>query len=158
VFYDIARIGGNTIKNQDDPTALNIPFVAENLEAKMFGKLEDSRFADGFAFDFRGDKERTINGTEGTLANSNQRDMKGFATTFQFERAIDVVGKMKLDWIFVKSYLTEPRDEHQSYRFAPHFSRTLGSVNYALETRLSDHDPITVDLPFQEPHVAAHER
>lgn len=158
MIYDIARIGGNTIKNQDDPTALNIPFVAENLEAKMFGKLEDFRFADGFAFDFRGDKERTINGTEGTLANSNQRDTKGFATTFQFERAIDVVGKMKLDWIFVKSYLTEPRDEHQTYRFAPHFSRTFGSVNYALEARLSDHDPITVDLPFQEPHVAAHER
>jgi hypothetical protein len=27
----------------------------------------------------------------------------------------------------------------------------LVQVNYALPTRLSDHDPISVDLPFAEP-------
>ena len=39
----------------------------------------------------------------------------------------------------------------ESYRFAPHFARTMASVNYALATRLSDHNPISVDLPFEEP-------
>jgi hypothetical protein len=58
---------------------------------------------------------------------------------------------MKLDWILVKAYLTHPRDDNGPYRFAPHFARPLGSVNYALPTRLSDHDPISVDWPFEEP-------
>jgi len=101
-------------------------------------------------FDLRGNKERTINGTEGTLANSNQRDMKGFATTFEFERAIGV-GKVKLDWILAKAYSTRPRNDDEPYRFAPHFARTLTSIDYALPVRLSDHSPISVDLPFEEP-------
>jgi hypothetical protein len=151
VLYDVVQRSLNTLKNQDDPTARNVPLVGTNPEAALFGALEDFRFQDGGAFDFRGDKERTINGTEGTLANSNQRDMKGFATTFEFERALGVVGKLKLDWIFVKAYVASPRDDHGAYRFAPHFARTLGSINYALPMRLSDHDPISVDLPFGEP-------
>ena len=122
-----------------------------NPEAGLFGVLEDFRFQDGFAFDFRGDTSRTINGTGGTLANSNQRDTKGFAITYEFERTMGVVGKLKLDWILVKAYSTDPRDDKAPYRFAPHFSRTLGSINYALPARLSDHSPISVDLPFEEP-------
>ena len=64
---------------------------------------------------------------------------------------MNVVGKMKLDWILVKAYATDPRDDKQPYRFAPHFARTMASINYALHTRLSDHNPISVDLPFAEP-------
>jgi hypothetical protein len=150
-LYDVVRGSLNTAKNQDDPTAMNIPLVGPNPEAQMFGLLEDFRFRDGFGFDFRGNEDRTINGTGKTLANSNQRDAKGFATTYEFERAIGIVGRLKLDWIFVKSYLADPRDDNGPYRFAPHFARTLGSVNYALPTRLSDHDPVSVDLPFGEP-------
>lgn len=151
LLYDVVKGSWNTYKNQDDPTAMNIPLMGPNPEAKMFSLLEEFRFRDGFAFDFRGNEDRTINGTQGTLANSNQRDTKGFATTYEFERAIGIVGKMKLDWILVKAYLTNPRDDNGTYRFAPHFARTMGSVNYALATRLSDHDPISVDLPFEEP-------
>ena len=151
LLYDVARGSLNTFKNQDDPTARNVPLVGANPEAALFSVLEDFRFQDGYAFDFRGNKERTINGTDGTLANSNQRDMKGFATTFEFERALGVVGKLKLDWLLVKAYLRSPRDDSGSYRFAPHFARTMESVNYALATRLSDHNPISVDLPFEEP-------
>jgi hypothetical protein len=125
--------------------------MGPNPEAEMFSVLEEFRFRDGFAFDFRGNEDRTINGTQSTLANSNQRDTKGFTTTYEFERAMGIVGKMKLDWILVKAYLTNPRDDNGTYRFAPHFARTMGSVNYALATRLSDHDPISVDLPFEEP-------
>ena len=151
LLYDVTKGSWNTAKNQDDPTARNIPFVGPNPEAELFSVLEDFRFRDGFAFDFRGNEDRTINGTQSTLANSNQRDSKGFATTYEFERAIGIVGKKKLDWMLVKAYLADPRDDNGPYRFAPHFARTLGSVNYALAARLSDHDPISVDLPFEEP-------
>ena len=109
LLYDLARGSLNTAKNQDDPTARNIPLVGTNPEAELFSLLEDFRFQDGFAFDFRGNTTRTINGTEGTLANSNQRDTKGFVTTYEFERTGGVVGKLKLDWILVKAYLTDPR-------------------------------------------------
>lgn len=151
LLYDVVRGSLKTLKNQDDPTARDIPLVGTNPEAELFSVLEDFRFQDGFAFDFRGNTERTINGTQGTLANSNQRDIKGFSTTYEFERALGVVGKLKLDWILVKAYSTEPSGDNEPYRFAPHFARTLGSINYALPTRLSDHNPISVDLPFEEP-------
>jgi len=151
LLYDAVKGSLNTAKNQDDPTARNIPLVGPNPEAQLFSLLEDFRFRDGFAFDFRGNENRTINGTQGTLANSNQRDTKGFATTYEFERVIGIVGKMKLDWILVKANLTNPHDDDGPYRFAPHFARTLASLNYALAARLSDHNPISVDLPFEEP-------
>jgi len=151
LLYDAVKVSLNTYKNQDDPTARNIPLVGPNPEEHLFSMLEDYRFRDGLAFDFRGNENRTINGTQHTLANSNQRDTKGFATTYEFERALGIVGKMKLDWILVKAYLKDPRDDDGSYRFAPHFARTMESVNYALATRLSDHNPISVDLPFGEP-------
>ena len=151
LLYDITKGSLNTAKNQDDPTARNIPLVGLNPESQMFSMLENFRFRDGSTFDFRGNEDQTINGTQGTLANSNQRDTKGFATTYEFERAIGIVGKKKLDWMLVKANLTSPRDDGGPYRFAPHFARTLGSVNYALAVRLSDHDPISVDLPFEEP-------
>jgi len=37
------------------------------------------------------------------------------------------------------------------YRFAPHFARTLSTVNYAFAERLSSHNPILVDFSFEEP-------
>jgi hypothetical protein len=151
LLFDVGKFSVNTAMNQDDPTARSIPLVGPNPEAQLFTLLEEFRFQDGLAFDFRGNKGRTINGTHGTLANSNQRDTFGFATTWEFERAMGIVGKMKLDWIFVKAYLTDPRDDDGPYRFAPHFARSVASVNYALPVRLSDHDPISVDLPFEEP-------
>ncbi len=149
LVYDVVKDALNAFKNQDDPTAKNIPLFGSNPEAELFDVIENFRFQDGFAFDFRGDHERTINGTDGTLANSNQRDTKGFATTFEFPRTLKVIGKMKLDWIFVKAYLTDPRDVHQTYRFAPQFARDLASITDALPARLSDHDPISADLPFK---------
>jgi hypothetical protein len=147
----VARSSANAAKNHDDPTARNIPLVLKNPEAELFHVLEDFRFTDGHAFDFRGNEERSINETGGTLGNSNLRDGKGFATTFAFERSFGVVGKLKLDWLIVKAYSTDPRDDGQPYRLAPHFSRRLHLVNYALASRLSDHDPISVDLPLGEP-------
>ncbi len=150
-LYDGVRGGINFFKNQQDPTAKHVPLLAPNPEAKLFVNMEEVQFADGLRFDFRGDTVRTTNGTEGTLANSNQRDNKGFAATFEVDRTLGPIGKYKLDWIFVKSYLSNPRDGSGSYRFAPHFARSMEAVNYALEAPLSDHTPVSVDLPFAEP-------
>lgn len=41
----------------------------------------------------------------------------------------------------------------QAHRFAPHFGRTLKSLNDALRDRISDHSPIMVDLPLGEPRL-----
>ena len=144
--------GMNTYRTQADPTVRSIPLVASNPEAEFFDKLKDFRFADGNAFDFRGESERSIGGKDGPLANSNERGDKGFVTTFEVERTIAFVGKFKLDWIFVKPLgLTEPYAKDAPHKFAPHFGRTLKAINEAPKERISDHAPIMVDLPLAEP-------
>ncbi|MDD5218408.1 MAG: endonuclease/exonuclease/phosphatase family protein [Candidatus Omnitrophica bacterium] len=143
----------NTTKNFQDPTARNIPVIAPNSVRGLFEMIKDFRFIDGGAFDFRGDKKRTINGKKGTLANSNERGRKGFVTTFRVKRPIGVIGKYRLDWAFVKSNLKDPEDKEGSYRFAPHFGETLEELNTSLKEPVSDHHPNVIDLPFEEPHI-----
>ncbi|HEX7175866.1 MAG TPA: endonuclease/exonuclease/phosphatase family protein [Pyrinomonadaceae bacterium] len=153
-------LGGlNTYRKQADPTVRSIPLVASNPEAGFFDRLKDFRFADGGAFDFRGERGRSVGEKDDTLANSNQRGDKGFITTYEVERTVAFVGKFKLDWIFVKPFaLTEPDDDEQPHRFAPHFGRTLKSLNDALTDRISDHAPMMVDLPLDEPRPARGKR
>ncbi len=130
-----------------DPTRRG--FMASNEEGGLFEELERFRFRDGRSFDFRGDRTRSARGTTGLLANSNERTRSRFVPTSERAWVFGPVGRRKLDWIFVKPYLGEPRDGRGSYRFAPHFGRTLREVNACLS--LSDHHPILVDLPFEEP-------
>ena len=141
-------------RTMNDPTVRNIPYLSPNQGKQFFLKIEKFRFADGGAFDFRGEKTRAVNGKSKTLANSNERGKKGFVTTYQTKRTVYVVGKNKLDWIFVKPFaLKNPRDKKQSYRFAPHFGQTLININELLENRISDHRPLIVDLPLGEPPI-----
>ena len=141
------------IQYRVDPTSANIPGLSPNLERGLFSTVERFRFADGKAFDFRGEEERTSNGKSGTLADSNQRLAKGFDPTFVTELIWGKVrvAKFKLDWIFVKSELDNPRDQKGSYVLAPHFARTLTDLNNFTPEPMSDHSPMTVDLPFHEP-------
>lgn len=151
--------GMNAYRTQADPTVKSIPLVASNPEAEFFDDLKDFRFADGNAFDFRGERERSTGGKDDTLANSNQRGDKGFITTFEVERTIAFVGKFKLDWIFVKPVsLTDPYDDKQPHRFAPHFGRTLKALNDGPTDRISDHAPLIVDLPLNEPQLIRRKR
>jgi endonuclease/exonuclease/phosphatase family metal-dependent hydrolase len=137
-----------------DPTVRDIPFLSPNGGRSFFTTIEKFRFADGGAFDFRGESERSANGKRKTLANSNERGRKGFVTTYQVKRPIYLIGKYKLDWIFVKpANLKNPRDYQASYRFAPHFGQTLTALNEIVEDRLSDHRPMIVDLPLEEPVI-----
>jgi hypothetical protein len=114
--------------------------------------VERFRFADQYAFDFRGEPEHNSQDKEGTLANSNQRALKGFTPTFTLERDFGgLVGRYKLDWFFVKPFIPQPRGEGMSYEFAPHFPLTMRDLNNAVHDGVSDHAPITVDLPLGNP-------
>jgi endonuclease/exonuclease/phosphatase family metal-dependent hydrolase len=152
--YGLVRGGLNEYRKQADPTVRHVPFIAPNPEAKFFETLKEFRFADGGAFDFRGDAGRSAGGSTGTLANSNERGGKGFITTYEAERAIGFVGKFKLDWVFVKPPAPARGEaESRPYRFAPHFGRTLKRLNHSVEGRVSDHSPLVVDLPYAEPPI-----
>ncbi|HEV7746474.1 MAG TPA: endonuclease/exonuclease/phosphatase family protein [Pyrinomonadaceae bacterium] len=146
--------GLNTYRTQADPTVRSVPLVASNPEAEFFDRLKDFRFADGGAFDFRGEADRSTAGKDGPLSNSNQRGDKGFITTSEVERTIGFMGRYKLDWIFVKPpALTDPYAKDASHRFVPHFGRTLRPLNNAIKDRISDHSPLMVDLPLAEPKI-----
>jgi hypothetical protein len=135
-----------------DPTAWHFPILWENRERGLFKTIEKSRFADGYTFDFRGSAERTFGHKQRTLADSNQRGRKGFVPTYEFERDFGGwAGNFKLDWFFVKPYIRNPRSLQQSYRFAPHFPVTMRELNDSVTERISDHAPMTVDLPLAEP-------
>ena len=152
---DVLIGGVKFVRNQSDPTVKHVPIVAPNPAAGFFETLKDFRFADGGAFDFRGEPARSIGQSSETLGNSNERASKGFVTTFEVERKVASLGKFKLDWFFVKPpNLTDPDKKDQPHLFAPHFGRTLKPLNYSIEDRISDHSPILVDLPFQEPRLA----
>ena len=139
-------------KNYLDPTSTHLPIVGNNKEAILFRHVERFRFADQNTFDFRGETDRTLNDKERTLANSNQRSLKGFAPTFTLKRDFGgLVGRYKLDWFFIKPFIAQPRGEGMSYEFAPHFPVTMRDLNNAVPDGISDHAPITVDLPFLEP-------
>ncbi len=136
----------------NDPTAFHLPILWDNREQPLFKTLRKFRFADNHAFDFRGEPVRTLPPRSRTLADSNQRSGKGFVPTYSFTRDYGgLVGRFKLDWFFVKPFIDNPLRKGQSYRFAPHFPATMRELNESVEDRISDHPPMTVDLPLTEP-------
>jgi endonuclease/exonuclease/phosphatase family metal-dependent hydrolase len=138
-------------KNYLDPTSVHLPVIGTNKESGLFRHVERFRFLDGQAFDFRGEPERNQHEKGGTLANSNQRARKGFEPTFTLKRDFGgLVGRYKLDWLFVKPFIPQPRGEGMSYAFAPHFPLTMRDLNNAVPDGVSDHAPITVDLPLSD--------
>jgi endonuclease/exonuclease/phosphatase family metal-dependent hydrolase len=141
----------------NDPTAFHLPILWDNREQPLFKSVQKFRFADGHAFDFRGEPNRTMPPKSRTLADSNQRAGKGFVPTYSFRRDFGgLVGRFKLDWIFVKPFITDPRCTEQSYQFAPHFPVTMRELNDSVEDRISDHPPMTVDLPLPETAESVH--
>ncbi|HEU4796640.1 MAG TPA: endonuclease/exonuclease/phosphatase family protein [Pyrinomonadaceae bacterium] len=148
LIYDITVGAVKMQRTRRDPTVKSVRFVSENPEEKFFNTLKDFRFADGGAFDFRGSKEYSVGSSGETLSDSNERGSKGFVSTMELNGKLSV--SLKLDWIFVKPVgLTDPNDRDQPFRFAPRFGRTLKTLNYALKDRISDHNPLIVDLPLE---------
>jgi endonuclease/exonuclease/phosphatase family metal-dependent hydrolase len=147
--YDVSLGAIGFMRKVDDPTRASIPLLGDNPEAKFFGMLERFRFADGSAFDFRGDSKRSYKDRTGTLANSNERSEKGFVPTSELEKTFGPVGQYKLDWMFIRpGSLMKPKGVNDSGRFAPRYGRTLKALNHSIPQRISDHNPITVDLPL----------
>ncbi len=126
----------NKIFQFKDPTALNIPVFFPNQERKFFKYLKEFQFSDGESFDFNGDSKKSSNGKMGLLANSNERQLKGFESTFRFAKPLGIA-YFKLDWFFVKP---------QRNRFLPFNGQTLQLINHAYPERISDHEPITVNV------------
>lgn len=142
----------NMMRNKNDPTGFDVPVVSRKKEAKLFDESNKFRFEDGHVFDFRGESERSAAGRGGTLSDSNQRSGKGFRYTFALAKTYGgLFGEYKLDWFFVKGLATDSRKPGGKYQFAPHNAWTLLELNNAPEECLSDHFPITVDLPLTEP-------
>ncbi|MGC1870176.1 MAG: hypothetical protein WA700_04390 [Acidobacteriaceae bacterium] len=100
--------------------------------------------ADGGAFDFTGSPQRNEQHSGATLSDSNQRASKGFVPTFAMQRTYGGLIQYRLDWIFVK-----PEGSGTGpLPFRPEFPTTMKELNQSLPDRLSDHAPITVDLPM----------
>jgi endonuclease/exonuclease/phosphatase family metal-dependent hydrolase len=137
----------NFWKNYRDPTAFHLPVLARNQEAGMFANIRKFHFADDGSFDFRGLASRNLQKSTKTLSDSNERATKGFAPTFAMQRDYGGILRYRLDWIFVKP--SEGHDDPGTFRpFEPEMPRTLEDLNRALPERLSDHAPITVELPL----------
>jgi endonuclease/exonuclease/phosphatase family metal-dependent hydrolase len=146
----------NFLRAKNDPTGVDVPVLSRKKESGLFKTLGQFRFDDGHAFDFRGENNRSANDAGGTLSDSNQRASKGFRYTFALPQTYGgLVGEFKLDWFFVKVYATDPDKSGGSYKFAPHFGRTLQELNGAPDDPLSDHAPITIDVPLSEPQLKA---
>lgn len=151
-IYQFALFPFHYFHGYMDPTALEIPFVWENRERGLFRAAERFRFADQHAFDFRGQRERATDQRGRTLADSNERAEKGFVPTYAFQRDYwGLLGRFKLDWFFIKPFIQDPRRSGQRYWFAPHFAITMRELNDSVADRISDHPPMTVDLPLREP-------
>ena len=146
------RTLANSGKNFKNPLAWHIPILFPNKRKSLFKLVKKYRFDDGGVFDFRGDESRSMHGYCGSLSNSNQRTpLRRFTYTFSTPQALGPIGQDRLDWIFVKSFLSDQKDKNGSYRLAPHFGETLNLINSAVKKRYSDHHPITVLLPINEP-------
>lgn len=142
----------NVTKNFNDPFARDIKVVAPNKLKEMFDPIRNFHFEDGTTFDFRGNPNRSVGNKDDLLANSNERGFKGFKTSFRFKRPLGIVGKFRLDWIFVKSGLLYGNEDHKApYKLAPHYGETMEELNTCLKQPLSDHHPSVVDIPFDEP-------
>jgi len=144
----LANYATTFLRTYKNPTVVNIPVIFPNKERKLFSTVEKFQFNDGAKFDFSGNKYQSANKKGGRLANSNQRDLKGFTPTFIFQRPL-VLGKYKLDWILVKPELSESKTKE----FEPFYGRTLKEMNYAFGGTISDHSPVTVDLAINPPSL-----
>lgn len=154
LLINTTRTASNITKNFNNPFASNIKIIAPNKLKEMFDPIRNFHFEDGTTFDFRGDSRRSINGKDDLLANSNERGFKGFKTSFRFKRPLGIVGKFRLDWIFVRSgLLFSNEDKNAPYKLAPHFGETMEELNTSLTQPLSDHHPSVIDIPFAEPQL-----
>lgn len=151
IAVNSGRVLLNTAKNFHSPMAPHLPVIFPNKTRGIFVRVKEFRFDDGGKFDFRGDKDRSINRSSAKLANSNEKAIKGQTPTFSVQRPIGPIGRSRLDWMFVKAPPSAQESDDKEYRLAPHFGETLTGLVQDLPVRLSDHSPCVLDIPFDQP-------
>jgi endonuclease/exonuclease/phosphatase family metal-dependent hydrolase len=150
-IFKYALLPVKYVHGYNDPTAFHVPILWDNEERPLFKTIEKFRFADQRAFDFRGLPQNTSPPRKSTLSDSNARAGKGFVPTYAFARDFGgLVGRYKLDWVFVKPFIQDPRGKGQNNRFSPHFPGTMRDLNESVVDRISDHAPLVVDLPLRD--------
>lgn len=134
----------NYFKNLYDPTAISVPVLLSNPERGLFSDTRSFQFEDGGKLDFSGDPKFSYQRHRETLADSAQRQWKGFTPSFTFERTYHgLAGEFKLDWMFVKRNQKQP-----AWDFSPTVGRTLTLVNKAVVPRISPHSPTELEIRF----------
>jgi endonuclease/exonuclease/phosphatase family metal-dependent hydrolase len=142
----------NTTGRDNTPTSIRNEIMTRVVDYKFWIGQAVSQFNPLGLFQYTGEPGRTLPPRGHTLADSNQRGGKGFIPTYSFARNYGgLVGQFKLDWIFVKPFANDPRRVERGHQFAPHFPVTMRELNDSVEDRISDHPPMTVDLPLMEP-------
>lgn len=132
----------NYVRTLHDPTVLNIPILAPNHERPLFESVHAFRFDDGGTFYWPGIKRYSAGHKGRTLSVSNERAWKGFDPTYDFVKTYHgLIGRYKLDWIFVK----------QPSPLYPFGGQTLRELNIGPTNRISDHSPTIIDLLFASP-------
>jgi endonuclease/exonuclease/phosphatase family metal-dependent hydrolase len=146
-IYQHALFPVHYFHGYNDPTAFDLPILWNNREQPLFKALGGFRFADGGAFDFHGEPERTLKFRGHTLSDSNERARKGFVPTYAFARDYaGIVGRFKLDWIFVKPAPLDAALPESTNLFVPYFPQTMRELNESVADRIADHAPMTVDM------------
>jgi endonuclease/exonuclease/phosphatase family metal-dependent hydrolase len=153
-ILNLARNGIDFIRNLLNPLVRNIPLLSENPSYDLFQYIAEFKFDDGGVFDLRGSKWRST-GQTSKLSNANEKAPIGWHSTFKTPRTLLVFGIERLDWIFVKGYSKSNKfitpKSTEPYRMAPHFGEVFDNFNEAMPERYSDHHPMFVTLPFEEP-------
>lgn len=139
------------IQYRIDPTSANIPGASPNLERGLFDKLKHS----GLPTARRSTSAALRNGPAmGDRERWRIRTNVGRTVSFPASPPNSSGAKSawrNSSWIgCLYGAISEPTDVKAPYLFAPHFGRTMGDLNNCLPEPISDHSPMTVDLPFHE--------
>lgn len=153
----IIRPAFDIFRKVNDPTVISIPLISPNREKKMFNAIRRFEFDDGYKFDFRGNPETSINNSSKLFSSSNERGKKGYVSTYKTKRTLGI-SNYKISWILAKSYNTKnkPRkSKHPCEKMAPHFGRTLYSLNFSYLQPIANQAPITAVFPLTDYKNAA---
>lgn len=134
----------------NDPTVISIPILSPNREKKMFNAIRKFEFDDGYKFDFRGNAETSVNNSSKLFSSSNERGKKGYVTTYKTKRNLGI-SNYKLSWIMAKGYnKTNKSNKNSCEKMAPHFGKTLYSLNFSYAQPISIQAPITAVFPLYD--------
>jgi len=148
----VARPIIDIFRKVNDPTVISIPIISPNREKKMFNAIRRFEFDDGYKFDFRGNPKTSLNNSSKMFSSSNERGKKGYISTYKTKRNLGI-SNYKISWILAKGYNTKNKPckkDAPCEKMAPHFGRTLYTLNFAYLQPISIQAPITAVFPLTD--------